>query len=84
MIAKLESSILSSLFTPAKATRPASDNWRIWSHSWYAFSDWSGHGRARPSTDGGVRIGESDFWVGKYTIQPENGGVGVFAHEYRP
>jgi immune inhibitor A len=22
------------------------------------------------------------FWVGDYTIQPENGGLGVFAHEY--
>ena len=31
---------------------------------------------------GGVRIGDSDYWVGKYTIQPENGGVGVFTHEY--
>lgn len=31
---------------------------------------------------GGVQIGASDFWVGKYTIQPENGGVGVFAHEF--
>ncbi len=31
---------------------------------------------------GGIQIGDSDFWVGKYTIQPENGGVGVFAHEY--
>ena len=31
---------------------------------------------------GGIQIGSSDYWVGKYTIQPENGGVGVFAHEY--
>ena len=31
---------------------------------------------------GGIRIGNSDYWVGKYTIQPENGGVGVFVHEY--
>jgi immune inhibitor A len=22
------------------------------------------------------------FWVGDYTVQPENGGLGVFAHEY--
>ena len=29
-----------------------------------------------------MQIGDSDYWVGKYTIQPENGGVGVFAHEY--
>ena len=38
---------------------------------------------ARPSTScGGIQIGNSDYWVGKYTIQPENGGVGVFTHEY--
>ena len=24
----------------------------------------------------------TDVWVGDYTIQPENGGLGVFAHEY--
>ena len=38
-----------------------------------------------PSPDfliGGVQIGKSAFWLNKYTIQPENGGVGVFAHEY--
>ncbi len=32
--------------------------------------------------DGGIQIGNSDYWVGKYTIQPENGGVGVFTHEF--
>ena len=31
---------------------------------------------------GGIQIGSSDYWVGKYTIQPENGGVGVFVHEF--
>jgi immune inhibitor A len=31
---------------------------------------------------GGIQIGDSNYWVGKYTIQPENGGVGVFTHEY--
>src|SRR5665811_233146 len=31
---------------------------------------------------GGIQIGNSDFWVGKYTVQPENGGVGVFTHEF--
>jgi len=55
----------------------------IWSHSWFAFSNLVGI--AGPSPDfliGGIRIGESSYWVNKYTIQPENGGVGVFAHEY--
>ncbi len=54
----------------------------IWSHSWYAYSTLLG--RAGPSFNkyGGVQIGNSNYWVGKYTIQPENGGVGVFTHEF--
>ena len=54
----------------------------IWSHSWYAHYElW---GLAGPSFNmlGGLQIGNSDYWVGKYTIQPEDGGVGVFTHEY--
>ena len=63
----------------AAAARPTT----IWSHSWYAhYAD----SRASPGPDfnklGGIQIGDSDYWVGKYTIQPENGGVGVFTHEY--
>ena len=27
-------------------------------------------------------IGNSKYWIGDYTIEPENGGVGVFAHEF--
>jgi immune inhibitor A len=54
----------------------------IWSHSWYAF--YTLIGSAGPSFNpfGGVRIGNSNYWIGDYTIQPENGGVGVFAHEF--
>jgi len=55
----------------------------IWSHSWFAYSNLVGV--AGPSPDflvGGVQIGESSYWLNKYTIQPENGGVGVFTHEY--
>jgi immune inhibitor A len=55
----------------------------IWSHSWYAYGDLIGI--VGPSPDflmGGVQIGESSFWVNKYTIMPENGGIGVFAHEF--
>ena len=38
---------------------------------------------ARPTTRlGGAQIGDTGIWVGDYTIQPENGGLGVFAHEY--
>lgn len=55
----------------------------IWSHSWYAY--YGLIGEAGPSPEyllGGVQIGDSGYWVGDYTIQPENGGVGVFAHEF--
>jgi len=27
-------------------------------------------------------VGDSTYWVGDYTIQPEMGGLGVFVHEY--
>jgi len=54
----------------------------IWSHSWYAHYElW---GLAGPAFNmlGGIQIGNSNYWVGKYTIQPEDGGVGVFTHEF--
>ena len=54
----------------------------IWSHSWYAYYNLIGVDGPDFNKYGGIRIGESDYWVGKYTIQPENGGVGVFAHEF--
>jgi immune inhibitor A len=56
--------------------------WTIWAHSWYAYQNLIG--TAGPSFNklGGTQIGNSNYWVGKYTIQPENGGVGVFTHEY--
>lgn len=55
----------------------------IWSHSWFAYSNLVGIEGPNPDfLIGGIQIGESDFWVNKYTIQPENGGVGVFAHEF--
>lgn len=56
--------------------------WTIWSHSWYAYSNLIGIAGPSFNKYGGIQIGNSDFWVGKYTIQPENGGVGVFTHEY--
>ncbi len=58
----------------------------IWSHRWYVQT--TGIGDGGPDVDGvsnpagGTQIGESDYWIGDYTIEPENGGVGVFAHEY--
>jgi immune inhibitor A len=55
----------------------------IWSHSWYA--NYADIGKTGPSDDyllGGIQVGGSSYWIGDYTIQPENGGVGVFTHEY--
>lgn len=54
----------------------------IWSHRWFAF--YNLFGVAGPSFNkyGGVQIGTSNYWVGDYTIEPENGGVGVFSHEF--
>ncbi|MEL7648379.1 MAG: immune inhibitor A domain-containing protein [Sedimentibacter sp.] len=57
-------------------------SYTIWSHSWYAFSNLIGKAGPDFNKMGGIQIGGSDYWVGKYTIQPENGGVGVFTHEY--
>jgi immune inhibitor A len=63
----------------------------IWSHRWYANLQGGG-----PGGLAGVNIGANGglvssplvpnnptgVWVGDYTIQPENGGLGVFAHEF--
>jgi len=54
----------------------------IWSHSWYAYYNLIGIVGPAFNKYGGIQIGSSDYWVGKYTIQPENGGVGVFTHEF--
>ncbi|WP_037907093.1 immune inhibitor A domain-containing protein [Actinacidiphila yeochonensis] len=54
----------------------------LWAHRWYAYG--SDAGRTGPAGDkaGGTEIGDTGIWVGDYTLQPENGGLGVFAHEY--
>lgn len=58
----------------------------IWSHRWYV--QLTPIGAGGPFVDGtqvpfgGVQIGDSSYWIGDYTAEPENGGVGVFAHEY--
>ena len=56
----------------------------IWSHRWYAFFPGSpvGPDGGGPGGLQGIRIGQSDYWIGDYTIEPENGGVGVFSHEF--
>ncbi len=54
----------------------------IWSHRWYAYFSANGPDGPGPSNFGGVKIGNTDFWIGDYTVEPENGGIGVFTHEY--
>ncbi|NKQ28577.1 immune inhibitor A domain-containing protein [Streptomyces galbus] len=54
----------------------------IWAHRWYAFGTDAGASGPAGNKLGGTQIGDTGIWVGDYTIQPENGGLGVFAHEY--
>lgn len=54
----------------------------IWSHRWYAYSNGAGQTGPPGALLGGTQIGTSGIWVGDYTVQPENGGLGVFAHEF--
>ncbi|MGW2419284.1 immune inhibitor A domain-containing protein [Streptomyces sp. NPDC001709] len=54
----------------------------IWAHRWYAFGTDSGSTGPANNKLGGAQIGDTGIWVGDYTMQPENGGLGVFAHEY--
>ena len=54
----------------------------IWSHRWYARFNLIGSEGSPFALFGGVQVGDTDFWIGDYTIEPENGGVGVFSHEF--
>jgi immune inhibitor A len=54
----------------------------IWSHRWYAYSNLAGSQGPAGNLLGGTQIGSSGIWIGDYTVQPENGGLGVFAHEF--
>jgi immune inhibitor A len=54
----------------------------IWAHRWYAFGTDAGATGPANNKLGGAQIGSTGIWVGDYTVQPENGGLGVFAHEY--
>ncbi len=53
----------------------------IWSHRWAVQS---GAGKTGPKNNlnGGAQIGNTGIWIRDYTTEPENGGLGVFAHEY--
>jgi immune inhibitor A len=58
----------------------------IWSHRWFVNA--TDFGLTGPTVagesnlSGGARIGNSRYWLGDYTTEPENGGLGVFAHEF--
>ncbi len=54
----------------------------IWAHRWYAFGTDAGATGPGDNKLGGAQIGSTGVWVGDYTVQPENGGLGVYAHEY--
>jgi immune inhibitor A len=54
----------------------------IWSHRWYVNATDIGQTGPEGNKLGGARIGDSKIWVGDYTTEPENGGLGVFAHEF--
>ncbi|WP_235509544.1 immune inhibitor A domain-containing protein [Terrabacter sp. Soil811] len=54
----------------------------IWSHRWYAFSNQAGVTGPSFNKLGGVPLGTSGMWIGDYTTEPENGGLGVFSHEF--
>jgi immune inhibitor A len=55
----------------------------IWSHRWAV--NQGGFGTDGPAAFeklGGIKVGDSDLWIRDYTTEPENGGLGVFAHEF--
>ncbi len=54
----------------------------IWSHRWYVNTNLIGVDGPANAPFGGTQIGNTGIWIGDYTIQPENGGLSVFAHEY--
>ena len=54
----------------------------IWAHRSYAFGSNAGQTGPADNKLGGAQLGSSGIWIGDYTMQPENGGLGVYAHEY--
>ena len=54
----------------------------IWSHRWYVNSTDYGITGPADAKFGGAQIGDTGFWIGDYTVEAENGGLGVFAHEF--
>jgi immune inhibitor A len=59
--------------------------WTIWSHRWAVNQNGfhsDGIGPDGYAKFGGIEIGDTGLWIRDYTTEPENGGLGVFAHEY--
>nr|WP_312892900.1 immune inhibitor A domain-containing protein [Allostreptomyces psammosilenae] len=54
----------------------------IWAHRWYAYGTSAGSTGPEGNLLGGTQVGDTGIWIGDYTMQPENGGLGVFVHEY--
>ncbi|WP_369819661.1 immune inhibitor A domain-containing protein [Actinoplanes sp. TFC3] len=54
----------------------------IWAHRWNAYLTDVGVTGPAYNQYGGQQIGNTGVWISDYTIQPENGGLSVFAHEY--
>ena len=57
----------------------------IWSHRWAVNQNGfykDGTGPADHPYVGGIQIGDTGIYIRDYTTEPENGGLGVFAHEY--
>ena len=54
----------------------------LWAHrSYVGFND---IGKTGPAFNklGGTPVGDTGLFIGDYTMQPENGGVSVYVHEY--
>ncbi len=61
------------------------DSSAIWSHRWAVNQNGfheDGIGPDGYPKFGGIEIGNTGLWIRDYTTEPENGGLGVFAHEY--
>jgi immune inhibitor A len=54
----------------------------IWSHRWFVNSVDAGTTGPAGNLAGGTQIGSTGLWIGDYTTEPENGGLGVFTHEF--
>ena len=54
----------------------------LWAHRWYVAGQDVGKTGPEFNKLGGTPVGGTGLFIGDYTMQPENGGVSVFTHEY--